>query len=155
MVDATYGCSSRQHDFNCFAGNKAAEIISLCAPYGVDAATGDINPNAVKSSLTLALGGIFIGLIFGRAPDYIGRVEVVDIPPAVKPCAFIADAEYVRPAKKLLSSHKGDNGKVSIIGGSDTMPGRSANGILYRRGGVEVRGRTGKAVRRRVGKMRL
>lgn len=123
LIDATYGCSSRQHDFNCFAGNKAAEIISLCAPYGVDAATGDINPNAVKSSLTLALGGIFVGLILGRAPDYIGRVEVVDISPAVKPCAFIADAEYVRPAKKLLSSHKGDNGKVSIIGGSDTMPG--------------------------------
>ena len=97
LIDATYGCSSRQHDFNCFAGNKAAEIISLCAPYGVDAATGDINPNAVKSSLTLALGGIFVGLILGRAPDYIGRVEVVDISPAVKPCAFIADAEYVRP----------------------------------------------------------
>jgi len=94
-------------------------------PTGVDADTGEVLGDAVKANLTITFHKTKIGL--EKAKDYVGELVVKDIglPREFESLAGPGDvllAVKTRP----VESHKGDFGRLLVIGGSETFSGAPA-----------------------------
>ena len=113
----------RQILFSAMQRQPKPFYIAIGAPYGTDAVTGDVCPDALKANITVAPGAVFSGLLTGAAPDYAGRIVATDFDSRISPCGKIADKTLAKPAKRALTTHKGNCGKISVVGGCDCMPG--------------------------------
>ncbi|RKX31331.1 MAG: bifunctional ADP-dependent NAD(P)H-hydrate dehydratase/NAD(P)H-hydrate epimerase [Verrucomicrobia bacterium] len=108
-------------------------VVAIDLPSGLDATEGVTQEHIVRADLTVTMGLPKKGFLHPEALEYIGSVEVVDIgvPPESVPrvCGettveMISATEVRRlfpPRKKV--SHKGDYGKLLIIGGSRKYSG--------------------------------
>lgn len=99
--------------------------ISIDLPSGLDTDTGQPQGDAVKASLTLCLHKMKLGLTKGR--EYAGEVVVVPIgvPPEAELYAGPGDFKVLwKP--RLPDSHKGDYGRLLVIGGSENFTGAPA-----------------------------
>ncbi|HZY95001.1 MAG TPA: NAD(P)H-hydrate dehydratase [Candidatus Bathyarchaeia archaeon] len=103
--------------------------IALDLPSGLDTDTGQPHGEAVKADLTLSLHKVKAGLIKGK--EYSG--EIVPIPIGVPPEAetYCGPGDFKvlwkpRPAQ----SHKGDFGRLLVIGGSENFTGAPAFSAL-------------------------
>ena len=99
--------------------------VAVDVPTGIDADTGEVLGKAVKANLTITFHKTKKGL--ENAKDYIGELVVKDIglPKEFENLAGPGDVLFVtkpRPSK----SHKGDFGRILIIGGSETFSGAPA-----------------------------
>lgn len=99
--------------------------VAVDIPTGVDADTGEILGDAVKANLTITFHKTKAGL--EKARDYVGELVVKDIglPKEIETCAGPGDvllAVKPRPAE----SHKGDFGRLLVVGGSETFSGAPA-----------------------------
>jgi len=99
--------------------------VAVDVPTGIDADTGEVLGKAVKADLTITFHKTKKGL--ENAKDYIGELVVKDIglPKEFENLAGPGDVLFVtkpRPSK----SHKGDFGRILIIGGSETFSGAPA-----------------------------
>lgn len=99
--------------------------VAVDVPTGIDADTGEVLGKAVKANLTITFHKTKKG--FENAKDYIGELVVKDIglPKEFENLAGPGDLLFVtkpRPPK----SHKGDFGRLLIIGGSETFSGAPA-----------------------------
>jgi NAD(P)H-hydrate epimerase len=99
--------------------------VAVDIPTGVDADTGDVLGDAVKANLTITFHKTKIGL--EKAKDYVGELVVKDIglPREFESLAGPGDvllAVKTRP----VESHKGDFGRLLVIGGSETFSGAPA-----------------------------
>jgi hydroxyethylthiazole kinase-like uncharacterized protein yjeF len=99
--------------------------VAVDVPTGIDADTGEVLGKAVKANLTITFHKTKKGL--ENAKDYIGELVVKDIgiPKEFENLAGPGDVLFVtkpRPRK----SHKGDFGRLLIIGGSETFSGAPA-----------------------------
>jgi hydroxyethylthiazole kinase-like uncharacterized protein yjeF len=99
--------------------------VAVDVPTGIDADTGEVLGKAVKANLTITFHKTKKGL--ENAKDYIGELVVKDIglPKEFENFAGPGDVLFVtkqRPRK----SHKGDFGRLLIIGGSKTFSGAPA-----------------------------
>ena len=115
----------------------------------MDPDTGKILGTAVKAKVTMTFIGLKKGLFTGKAKSYVGKVKLNNLG---IPLDAYQDASYsaIRSTKKdfvnlLLpreaAAHKGDFGKLVIIGGQDGMSGaallagkaalRSGVGMVY------------------------
>ncbi len=99
--------------------------IALDVPTGIDSDTGEVLGEAVRANLTVTLHALKRG--FSRSKQYWGEVKLVDI--GIPPEAAIyvgpgdvAAASKVRPA----DSHKGQYGRLLVIGGSEIYSGAPA-----------------------------
>ncbi len=103
----------------------AVPVASVDGPTGVDLSTGLSHGPAITAALTVTFGGVRRGHLLAR--DESGDVTVVDIGhPAADPALprLLTD----RDAALLLGrfsarSHKGERGRVVVIGGSSGMEG--------------------------------
>lgn len=104
-------------------------ILSVDIPSGVNADTGEVANIAVKADKTVTFAAYKMGLLLFPGCDYAGIVEVADI---TIPADVLSDVKTETLDKsdilKLIpkryrNSHKGDYGKVMIIGGSVGMAG--------------------------------
>src|SRR6266516_2455077 len=103
--------------------------IGLDLPSGLDSDTGEPHGDAVKADLTISLHKIKQGLT--KAPQYTG--ETIALPIGIQP-----EAEtYTGPGDfKILwkprpaTAHKGDYGRLLIIGGSENFTGAPAFSAL-------------------------
>lgn len=100
-----------------------ATVISVDIPSGIHAGTGKKMKAAVKADATVAFTAVKPGLLLGDATDYVGNVVVADVGIKAEPCGRITDGFYATVPPRKKSSHKGNYGRISVIGGSDTMPG--------------------------------
>ncbi len=96
--------------------------VAVDAPTGIDADTGEVLGRAVKADLTITFHKKKKGL--ENAEDYIGELVVKDIglPREFENLAGPGDVLLItkpRPAK----SHKGDFGRLLVIGGNETFSG--------------------------------
>lgn len=107
---------------------SAAWVLSLDLPSGVIADTGAIAGVAVMADVTLCFGGLKQGLLTGKSRHYSGELEFTDL--GLTP--FFAKASAQRVGKETLKayfaarardSHKGQSGKVTVIGGDAGMAG--------------------------------
>jgi hydroxyethylthiazole kinase-like uncharacterized protein yjeF len=103
--------------------------VAVDLPSGLDTDTGEPHGEAVKADLTVSLHRKKIGLT--KAPSLAGEVIVL-------PIGIPAEAEtYAGPGDfKVLwkprssSSHKGDFGRLVVIGGSENFTGAPAYSAL-------------------------
>lgn len=117
--------------------NKNARfVLSVDVPSGIDADTGEVLSLAVKADKTITFAAYKKGLLLFPAADYAGEIVVGDI--SIPKEAFQniqinttdnAFASELMP-KRYANSHKGDYGKVLVIGGQSGMKGAVALSCL-------------------------
>ncbi len=103
-----------------------APILSVDGPTGLDLTSGEAH-GPVRARLTVTFGGPRRGHLLAR--EWCGKVIVVDIgfppplPDAVWPL-LVTDAWVAERLPRLAPPmHKGDRGRVCVIGGADGMSG--------------------------------
>jgi len=105
-------------------------VFALDIPSGLDADTGELHGHAIAATLTLAFVGLKSGYYLGVAPDFVGALAFagLDLPQAfrVGATAIMRRVDGQLAARALpprrRSAHKGDHGRVLIVGGQ-AMPG--------------------------------
>src|SRR5882762_9095784 len=103
--------------------------IALDLPSGLDSDTGEPHGEAVKADLTISLHRIKRGLVTGK--EYAGETIAlsIGIPPEAETYTGPGDFKTLwkpRPA----NAHKGDYGRLLIIGGSENFTGAPAFSAL-------------------------
>lgn len=100
-------------------------VFALDLPSGLDADTGLVHGAAMRATRTLTFVGLKSGLFLGAAPDHVGTLEFagLGLPDAVRagmaPVMIRLDADIlagVLPPRRR-SAHKGEHGRVLVIGG--------------------------------------
>ncbi|RYV00889.1 bifunctional ADP-dependent NAD(P)H-hydrate dehydratase/NAD(P)H-hydrate epimerase [Shewanella sp. OPT22] len=106
---------------------SGAKVISLDVPSGVNADTGNA-VTAIKANTTIVFGALKVGLCTHQARHYCGEIFFADIGFA----DFLPETHIKRVDALMLNkvlgkrqrhAHKGDSGKVVVIGGDIGMPG--------------------------------
>ena len=113
--------------------HQAAPVIACDIPSGLCADTGNILGNSVQADLTVTYSNGKPGLYMNDGPDVCGSVHVVDISiPDIVSGSVKTDATLItqNSAKELLdtiprqaNSHKGSNGHIFLVAGSEGMTG--------------------------------
>lgn len=119
-----------------FINNTKAYIISIDVPSGVNADTGRVYSNSVIANKTVCMLGLKSGLLTGDAVDYVGEIEVHSLGVDVnayhgKYLSGETDGASYLPTYlshyedviadlpvRALSAHKGDSGRLLLIGGA-------------------------------------
>ena len=96
--------------------------VAVDVPTGVDANSGETQEEAVKADLTITFHKEKTGL--SKAKKYIGELKVVPvgIPLEAETLTGPGDVSLVRK-ERPLESHKGDFGRLLVVGGSETYTG--------------------------------
>lgn len=96
--------------------------VAVDVPTGVDADTGEVSGEAVKAHLTVTFHRTKKGL--EKARKYVGELAVRDIglPKEFENFAGPGDVSLVTKPR-LPESHKGDFGRLLVVGGSETYSG--------------------------------
>jgi NAD(P)H-hydrate epimerase len=106
------------------AAQHAGPVVAVDGPTGLDLSTGEAH-GPIRATLTVTFGGVRRGHLLQRA--WCGKVVAVDIgfpPPDPDWPNLFTDRE----ARHLLPPfeaefHKGDRGRVVVVGGSEGMAG--------------------------------
>jgi len=103
--------------------------VAVDVPTGIDADTGAVLGKAVKADLTVTFHRVKLGLT--KAKKYAGRIHVADIgiPPEAEAYAGPGDVGKVRRSRHS-SAHKGDFGRLLVVGGSSVYSGAPALAAL-------------------------
>jgi NAD(P)H-hydrate epimerase len=99
--------------------------VAVDVPTGIDASTGEVLGEAVKAHLTVTFHKLKSGLL--KAKNYVGELVVADvgIPKEAEIFAGPGDVLTVRKSR-APTSHKGDFGRVVVVGGSEVFVGAPA-----------------------------
>jgi len=99
--------------------------VAVDVPTGIDSDTGEVLGDAVRANLTVTFHATKPG--FKNASDFCGEVGVVDIgiPPEASAYVGPGDVESARIRRPALA-HKGQYGRLLVIGGSETFAGAPA-----------------------------
>ena len=110
---------------------RQVPVYAVDVPSGVDADTGRVPGEAVRADHTITFGAPKIGLFVYPGAEFAGQVYIADIGiPTHLIRELKADAHLTGPAyiaahvrPRRADAHKGDCGKVLVIGGSHGMSG--------------------------------
>jgi NAD(P)H-hydrate epimerase len=96
--------------------------IAVDVPTGIDSDTGEVLGSAVKADLTVTFYRTKKGL--EKAKKYVGELVVKDIglPPEVEQYAGPGDVNLATKPRSP-TAHKGDSGRLLVIGGSEVYSG--------------------------------
>jgi ADP-dependent NAD(P)H-hydrate dehydratase / NAD(P)H-hydrate epimerase len=109
-----------------------AQVLAIDIPSGLDADTGLAPGAAVRADTTLTMALPKCGLLMPEALDYVGRLEVIDIGipedftrQIESETELLVENEIaaVLGKRRRRDAHKGDFGRVLIIGGAAGMSG--------------------------------
>jgi NAD(P)H-hydrate epimerase len=96
--------------------------VAVDVPTGIDADTGTVSGEAVKANLTITFHRSKKGL--GKAKKYVGELLVKSIGLPKEFEQFAGPGDVLLVAKPRPSeSHKGDFGRLLVVGGSETFSG--------------------------------
>lgn len=109
-------------------------VLALDIPSGLDADTGAVQGVALRAQRTLSFAGLKLGFFVGQGPEYVGVVEVHDLGLPLQAFEYVgavAERIGVEEIGGLLDrrsrlAHKGDHGRVLIVGGGPGMGGAAA-----------------------------
>jgi len=115
-----------------------AFVLAVDVPSGLDADTGEAE-RAVKADLTVTFHKAKRGLLKGIATEYVGELVVADIgiPRGMEKLAGPGDLRLVVKSKRDPDSHKGDNGRVLIVGGGPFFGAPTLAALAALRAGVD------------------
>ncbi|MBI1967231.1 MAG: NAD(P)H-hydrate dehydratase [Gemmatimonadetes bacterium] len=101
-----------------------APIVAVDGPTGLDLSSGEAH-GPIRAQLSVTFGGPRRGHLLAR--EWCGRIVVVDIgfPPADPVWPVLVTDAWAGPRLPRLqpTMHKGDRGRVTVIGGSNGMTG--------------------------------
>ena len=99
--------------------------VAVDMPTGIDSDTGEVLGTAVKADLTITFHKAKVGL--DKAKKYVGELIVADIglPMELERFAGPGDVSLVTKPRNL-TAHKGDFGRLLVIGGSQVYSGAPA-----------------------------
>ncbi len=119
--------------------NKSSSIkYAIDVPTGIDADTGEIHGAAVKADYTITLHAPKPGLL--KAKDYVGRLYIVPIGiPREAECICGPGDVWLFNRPRAAGAHKGDFGRILVVGGSDFYSGAPAlAGLAALRTGADL-----------------
>lgn len=155
IVDALFGTGLSRPLEGVFAdavrqiAESGRPVLALDVPSGIDADKGLSAGPTVRADCTIGFVGLKTGYFLGDAPDYVGDIEFadLDVPAEVyaraKPLLRRLGLDDIRAAlpPRRRSVHKGDNGRLLVIGGGPGMAGavrmageaalRAGAGLVY------------------------
>ncbi|MBE6512320.1 MAG: NAD(P)H-hydrate dehydratase [Methanobrevibacter olleyae] len=99
--------------------------IAVDAPSGLDPLTGEINDIAVDADYTVSFHKIKTGVKLA-GEEKTGGVITCDIGIPIEAELFVEGGDLLRLKNRSDDSHKGNNGKVLIVGGSKDYYGAPA-----------------------------
>lgn len=107
---------------------SSARVFALDMPTGMDADSGEVDPDCVKSAMTITFGFPKRGLYAMPARDLCGDITVVDLgypPESVKVSTGVLLWQEMRHLVRWRDprGHKGTFGSVVVIAGSRGMSG--------------------------------
>ena len=96
---------------------SGAFVLAVDVPSGLNPDTGECD-KAVHADLTVTFHRAKPGLLKNESESYVGELVVADIgiPPGMERLAGPGDVRLVL-RRREKSSHKGDNGRILIVGG--------------------------------------
>jgi yjeF C-terminal region, hydroxyethylthiazole kinase-related/yjeF N-terminal region len=103
--------------------------VAVDVPTGVDPASGMVTDKAVHADVTITFHKVKVGLKIASV-EYVGNIEVGDIGIPAEAELFTGPGDLLRIKKRDDESHKGQNGKVLVIGGSREYSGAPALAAL-------------------------
>jgi len=108
-----------------YINGLAAYKIAVDAPTGIDSDTGEVLGNAVKANVTVTFHKSKTGL--RDAKKYVGELIVRDIGLPDEMAKFAGPGDVLLVKKtRTASAHKGDFGRLLVIGGSEVFSGAPA-----------------------------
>jgi hydroxyethylthiazole kinase-like uncharacterized protein yjeF len=144
VVDALLGTGSKgklkppiSQLVDCINGLDAFKI-AVDVPTGVDSDTGEVLGTAVKADVTVTFHRIKIGLPVAK--KYVGELVLRDIglPRELEEFAGPGDVFFAQKAR-AADAHKGDFGRLLVIGGSKVFSGAPALvSLAALRSGVDI-----------------
>ncbi len=100
-----------------------ATVLSADVPSGLDAEDGEAFGAVVNADYTLTFSYVKSGLLLGVGRSFCGEIEVAEIGIPCKALGYVTDERAASLPARKIASHKGNYGRVSIIGGSENMVG--------------------------------
>src|SRR6266513_966399 len=101
-----------------------APVVAVDGPTGLDLTSGEAH-GPIHAQVTVTFGGPRRGHLLSR--DWCGKITVVDIglpPPDTAWSVLITDVWAAERRPRLAPQmHKGDRGRVCVVGGADGMSG--------------------------------
>ena len=94
-----------------------AKIVAVDTPSGIDPDNGHVSGKAVKADITLTFHRMKTGLRSPEANSFTGRCKVIPIGVCRDAELDIGRADLELIAKRNPASHKGEAGRILIIGG--------------------------------------
>ncbi|MEM3404074.1 MAG: NAD(P)H-hydrate dehydratase [Nitrososphaeria archaeon] len=109
--------------------SSGKQVFAVDTPTGLDPSTGEVLGEAVKASYTITYHKMKRGL--KAKPEYTGEIEVKQIGVPLEAEFFVGPGDVRRAIKpRKIYSHKGDNGYILVIGGSEVFSGAPALAAL-------------------------
>ena len=99
--------------------------ISVDVPSGMDPLTGNIEDLAVIPDYTISFHKIKTG-VRGADEEVVGGIVTADIGIPIEAEYFVNYGDFLRLKNRNSASHKGNNGKLLIVGGSKDYSGAPA-----------------------------
>ena len=99
--------------------------ISVDVPSGMDPLTGEVSDIAVRPDYTISFHKIKTGVRDADEED-VGGLVTADIGIPLEAEYFVNYGDFIRLEKRAGKSHKGNNGKLLIVGGSADYHGAPA-----------------------------
>ncbi|MBD3407126.1 MAG: NAD(P)H-hydrate dehydratase [Candidatus Lokiarchaeota archaeon] len=115
-----------------------AQKYAIDIPTGIDSDTGEVHGDAVIADQTITLHAEKIGL--AKAEEYVGKLHVVSIGIPLEASEICGPGHvFLFTQSRNPSSHKGDYGRILVIGGSDVYSGApSLTGLAALRTGADL-----------------
>ena len=118
--------------------NSNETVIAIDIPTGLDPQTGMVNHKSVEADFTVTFHKLKNGIRNGDT-NYVGTIVVCDIGIPKEVELFTGPGDLLRLNKRNIASHKGQNGNVLIVGGSNEYSGAPALAALSAlRSGVDI-----------------
>lgn len=117
--------------------NSKAFVISVDVPSGFDPDGGEFE-KSVHAKLTLTFHKMKSGMLSKKAREFTGEIEVVDIGIPGEAEFFVGPGDIKPFLQRPAQSHKGDAGRILIVGGGaySGAPALAALGAL--RAGADI-----------------
>jgi hydroxyethylthiazole kinase-like uncharacterized protein yjeF len=144
VIDALLGTGSKgklKPLFSAFVdsiNNSKSKVVAIDVPTGIDSDSGEVMGSAVKADITVTFYKAKKGL--EKAKEYAGEVVICDIglPSILEEIAGPGDVQLATKLRPL-SAHKGDSGRLLVIGGSEIFSGAPAlMSLAALRTGVDI-----------------
>jgi NAD(P)H-hydrate epimerase len=105
--------------------NSNAFTISVDVPSGLDPLTGEINDIAIKPEYTVSFHKVKTG-VKKAGEEKVGGIVICDIGIPIEAEIFVGFGDLLKLKNRRNNSHKGNNGKVLIVGGNKDYSGAPA-----------------------------